>query len=88
MKLNISLIISLVTLVTGFFLPIPFWFPISVAVASIFSLKVSSWVNSDRLGSSVSLSMFLKFICSSIMFYAAIGQYICIFLIVKALLNK
>lgn len=88
MKLNSSIIISTTTLIFSFIFPIAIWLPLSVVAASFISLKVSAWVNSDRLGSSASMSMLLKFICSSIMFYAAIGQYICIFVVVKVLLNK
>lgn len=86
MKLNTSLVISTLTLIVGIFLNIPLWIPISVIIASIISLKVSSWVNSERLGSSAVLSSFLKLACSAIMFYAAIGQYICLALVVIKLI--
>ncbi len=62
MKLNTSLVVSTLTLIIGIFLNVSLWVPISVIVASIISLKVSNWVNSERLGSSAVLSSFLKLV--------------------------
>jgi hypothetical protein len=88
MKLNSSLVISSVTFILSIFLQISLWFPLSVVLASLFSIKTSTWVKSERLGSYVYASMLIKFACSLVMFYAAIGQYVCIFLIIKGYLER
>lgn len=83
MKLNTSIVFAFFTLLIGLLFSKPYlWFPLTVLVAGIADLKTRSWVMSDRLGSSANFSAFLKFILSAVLFYSALGQYICLGLLV------
>lgn len=77
MKINTSTIIALTVLLIGTVTTQPLlWIPLSVLIASLIDLFTRNWVVSNRLGSAVTFSIFLKFIFSLIGFYALIGQFV------------
>jgi len=83
MKLNTAIIISLITLLLGFFLEQSYlWIPLSVLVAGGIDLFTRQWVMSDRVGEMQRLSITLKSLFALIGFYAMIGQIVCIGLII------
>jgi len=83
MKFNSAIIISLLTLLLGFFFDQPYlWIPLSVFGAGFIDLFIRRWVVSDRIGAMQKLSMILKSFFALIGFYAMIGQVICIGLII------
>ena len=84
MKFNTAIIISLITLLLGFFSEQPYlWIPLSVLVAGIIDLFTRQWIMSDRIGQMQRLSMTLKSILALIGFYAMFGQVACIVLIIS-----
>ena len=75
MKFNTAIIISLTTLLLGFFFEQSYlWVPLSVLAAGFVDLFTRQWVMSDRVGQMQKLSMTLKSIFALIGFYAMIGQ--------------
>ena len=83
MKFNTTIIISLITLLLGFFFEQPYlWVPISVLVAGFVDLFTRQWVVSNRVGQMQKLSMTLKSMFALIGFYAMIGQVVCVGLII------
>ena len=83
MKLNTAVIISLVTLLLGFFFEQPYlWIPLSVLGAGVVDLLTRQWVTSDRVGRMQGLSMTLKALFALIGFYAMLGQVVCVGLVV------
>lgn len=83
MRLNSAVIVSLLILLIGFFLDKPYlWFPSSVLLAAIISLFTSKWINSNKIGTSTSVSTVSKFLLSLIGFYSTLGQFGCIGLLI------
>lgn len=83
MRLNTAIIISLITLVLGFFSgQLYLWVPLSVLIAGIIDSFTRQWVTSDRVGQMQKLSITLKSLLALIGFYAMIGQVVCIGLII------
>lgn len=83
MKFNTAIIISLITLLLGFFTNQPYlWIPLSILAAGFVDLSTRRWVMSDELGTARNLSVFLKFFFALIGFYAMIGQVVCVGLII------
>jgi len=77
MRLNTGIVVSAVVLLAGWLMSAPsLWVPGATLVACIIDLFTRSWVVSDRLGSSVTLSVILKFILSLIGFLGMIGQFV------------
>lgn len=84
MKLNTALVMSVITLILGLIFSKSYIFlPASIVIASIIDLLTRQWVMSDRLGSMINLSAVIKFFLSLIGFYAMIGQFICVGLLIK-----
>lgn len=84
MKMNLSLIVSLVTFLTALiFSKNPSWLPLSIVIASLVSAQTNGWVASDRLGTAVRLSVYLKFLFSLIGLYSLIGIFVCVILLIK-----
>lgn len=83
MRINIAIVISGITLMLGAILNKSYlWIPLSVLVAGLIDLFTRRWVVSDRLGSAVNISMFLKSFCSLAVLYAMVGEVICVGLII------
>ena len=83
MKFNTAIIISLITLLIGFFFEQSYlWIPLSVLGAGVIDLFTRQWVMSDRVGQMQKLSMTLKSAFALIGFYVMIGQVICVGLII------
>ena len=83
MRLNTAIVISLITLLLGFFFEkVYLWVPLSVLVAGIIDLFTRQWVMSDRVGQMQRLSVTLKSLFALTGFYAMIGQVACIGLII------
>lgn len=83
MKFNTAIIISLTTLLLGFFFEQSYlWVPLSVLAAGFVDLFTRQWVMSDRVGQMQKLSMTLKSIFALIGFYAMIGQVACVGLVI------
>lgn len=83
MKITTSIIISAVTLLVGYFFDQTYlWLPLTVLVAGIVEGRTRQWVASNRLGSSTTVSVLLKFVFAVIGLYAMIGQVACIGLII------
>ncbi|OGJ14108.1 hypothetical protein A2554_01155 [Candidatus Nomurabacteria bacterium RIFOXYD2_FULL_35_12] len=83
MKINIAITISVLTLILGFVTKqVYLWIPLTVLIAGLIDMFSRQWVASDRLGSSINLSMFLKSLCSLAVLYVLIGQIICLGLVV------
>ncbi|PIQ91480.1 MAG: hypothetical protein COV70_03470 [Parcubacteria group bacterium CG11_big_fil_rev_8_21_14_0_20_39_22] len=83
MKFNTAIIISLITLLLGFFFEQSYlWIPLSVLGAGIVDLFTRQWVMSDRVGQMQKLSMTLKSMFALVGFYAMIGQVVCVGLII------
>lgn len=83
MKITTSIIISAVTLLVGYFFDQTYlWLPLTVLIAGIVEGRTRQWVASNRLGSSTTISVLLKFVFAVIGFYAMIGQVACIGLII------
>lgn len=81
---NLALIVASITTFLGFYFDkSTLWLPVTVFRASVFDLLTRKWVMSERLGSSKTLSMFLKSLCSLVIIYATIGQIICVWLVIK-----
>lgn len=79
MKINRSIIISIIAIVIGLLLKTTFlWLPISVLVAGIIDSITRRWVLSDELGSHQKQSILIKFFLSLVIGYASLGQYICL----------
>ena len=84
MKLSTSLIVSSITLIVGLvFKENLILVPVSVIVASIIDLFTRQWVTSNQLGHLTKISISLKGIFAFIGFYAMIGQFVCIGLLIK-----
>jgi hypothetical protein len=82
MKINLTVIISGLTLLLGLVFGQPYlWVPVSVLLAGLVDLFTRSWVASNRLGRAVTLSVLLKFLLALIGFYAMIGQVACVGLV-------
>ncbi len=82
MKIDLAIIISFLVLLLGLSFNKPYlWIPLSVLVAGFIDLFIRQWVISDRLGSATNLSILIKFFLTLIMFYAMIGQMVCIGLV-------
>jgi len=83
MRLNTAIVISLITLLLGFFFEkVYLWVPLSVLIAGIIDLFTRQWVMSDRVGQMQRLSVTLKSLFALTGFYAMIGQVACIGLII------
>jgi hypothetical protein len=83
MKFNTAIIISLITLLLGFFFEqLYLWIPLSVLGAGFIDLFTRQWVMSNQIGQMQKLSMTLKSAFALIGFYATIGQVVCIGLII------
>ena len=79
MRLNTAVVIAAFTLIIGLsFSEDRLWVPATVLAAGIFDLATRDWYSSSKLGSSVRVSVMLKFFCSLIGFYAMIGQLLCV----------
>ncbi len=84
MRINTAIIISLATLLLGFFFEQPYlWIPLSVLGSGFIDLFTRQWVMSNRIGQMQKLSMTLKSAFALIGFYAMIGQVVCIGLIIR-----
>ena len=71
MRLNTAIVISLITLLLGFFFEkVYLWVPLSVLVAGIIDLFTRQWVMSDRVGQMQRLSVTLKSLFALTGFYA------------------
>lgn len=58
MKINTSIIISLVVLISGYFFNKPYlWIPTTVLFAGVIDLFTRKWIMSDRLGSFIKLGV-------------------------------
>ena len=65
MKLNLSIIVSFLTLVLGLiFSKTSIFIPFSVVIASIIDLSTRQWIKSSRLGGMTSISVLFKFVFS------------------------
>jgi hypothetical protein len=83
MKLSSPTIISLGTLIAGYaYDKVLIWIPISILAASLIFAPFRGWVMSDRLGTSVNTSMIIKFVLGTVGFYATMGQFLCLGLLV------
>ena len=83
MRLNTAIVISLITLLLGFFFEkVYLWVPLSVLIAGIIDLFTRQWVMSDRVGQMQKLSVTLKSLFALTGFYAMVGQVACIGLII------
>ena len=83
MRLNTAIVISLITLLLGFFFEkVYLWVPLSVLIAGIIDLFTRQWVMSDRVGQMQRLSVTLKSLFALTGFYAMIGQVAFIGLII------
>ena len=84
MKLDTAIVVSAVAVVTAFVLRRPpwWWLPLTVLFAAVVDLYTRPWVMSPRLGSARTLSIALKSICATLGLYAAIGQLVCIVLVI------
>ena len=83
MRLNTAIVISLITLLLGFFFEkVYLLVPLSVLIAGIIDLFTRQWVMSDRVGQMQRLSVTLKSLFALTGFYAMIGQVACIGLII------
>ena len=83
MRINNAIIISILTLIIGFFFNKPhILIPTSVLTPGVVDLFTRKWVISNRLGSAKNLSALLKLFFTLIGFYAMIGQLACIGLII------
>lgn len=84
MKINLSLIISSIVTIIGLAAGKgQLWLPMSVLIASLIAMKTSQWVASDQVGEAYTVSIILKFLLSLIGTYAALGQFICLFWLIR-----
>lgn len=84
MRISLSTIISCAVLVIGIiFQKDGLWLPISVAVCSVIYTINSPWVLSGKGGSNALLSEGLRLILNIIGFYATVGQFVCLFWLVR-----
>ena len=82
-RLNSAVVVAVITILLGVvFKQHLLWIPISVLTAAIVDLQTRGWYNSYRVGSMAGLSTGLKFVCSLIGLYAALGQIACLVLII------
>lgn len=81
MKLNLSFVVSLITITIGLLMSQSIFVPITVLIASVIDLLTREWVMSEKVGTAVGLSIILKFIFSAIGMYALLGILINIILI-------
>jgi hypothetical protein len=78
MRLNTAIVIAAVTLVMGLLVGEgPIWIPATVLGAGIVDLLTRSWTSSNRIGAS-GFSVVLKTVFLLVGFYAAIGQFVCV----------
>ena len=83
MKLKLVTVVSLITVVVGFFLNGPYlWFPIAVLISAIISLIVSNRVTCDDLGRAQTTNLFLSYLLSITMFFANFGWVVCVGLLI------
>lgn len=83
MKISLAIVISLITVVVGLIWEKSIVLPLSFLLASIVELPTRKWVNSDRLGSMRNSSFIIKSLLTLIGFYALIGQFICVIIIIR-----
>jgi hypothetical protein len=83
MKINLSIIISFIVLLFGFFAKESFlWIPLTVLITGVIDLLTRRWVISNKLGSAKNLSAIVKLLLTLIGFYAMIGQFVCVLLLI------